>query len=67
MLDSNFFIGLITYLVIIALIAYLIRNIILWYFKIDVMVKQNDETNRLLKKIAENTKLPVDENDFMNS
>lgn len=60
-------IALLVYVAIALLIMYLIRKLVLWYFKIDVMVSQNDETNRLLRKIAENTKPPADENDFMNS
>ena len=40
-------------LVIIFIVLYLIRQIVLWYFKIDIVVKQNEEIIRLLKRIAD--------------
>lgn len=35
------------------LILLLLREVVTWYFKINVMVKQQEETNRLLKQLVD--------------
>ncbi len=40
-------------LLIVFLVLWLIRQVVLWYFKIDVHIKNQEEIIRLLKKIAD--------------
>ena len=44
------------------LILYVIREVVLWYFKINVRVEQNDKVIKLLTKIA--SRLP-EQDEFM--
>jgi len=43
-------------------VLYLIREVVLWYFKINVRVEQNDQIIKLLTKIA--SRLP-EQDEFM--
>jgi hypothetical protein len=64
--SPNLVIILIVVIGILFLLFLLIRSIVLWYYKIDYRVKQNDELIRLLKEIRDKISSNDSFDDFLN-
>ncbi len=58
------FIAFVVVLVIAAIVFFFLRGVMLWYWKIDTIVKNQEETNRLLKSTLRRLE---SKDDYLNS
>lgn len=54
--------ALIITIVISIVLFFIFRGIMLWYWKVDVIIKNQEETNRLLNVIAKRIRLTMEHN-----
>lgn len=60
-------IAIIIYLILFLLVLFTTREIVLWFWKVNENIRLQQETNRLLKKIAEKLDSYDDKSNYKNS